>query len=177
MTKKYAAEDSELYELSQKLLKEAHEARWHAYEPTAVDIAELGGKLSPSGKAEYQEHVRRIKRDQILAARDKDDIKDAFAIAGTDKKLLAFLAERLHRKRGEQKTRPRDHNPAKASQFDALLAESALLRQLWKEHNIKVRAPRETALHVIVKRERGGERLLSALTARYKNRARARRSR
>jgi hypothetical protein len=48
-----------------------------------------------------------------------------------------------------------------------------LLRQLWKAHNIKVKAPIEAARDIIIKRAHGGEGLLTALAARYKNRARA----
>jgi hypothetical protein len=120
-----------------------------------------------------QEWVRSYKRQQILVARDNDNVNDALTIAGNDKVLQSFLAERWRRRPGEQKRRPRDHSPAKAGELDELLAEIALLRQLWKAHNIKVKAPIEAARDIIIKRARGGERLLTALAARYKNRARA----
>jgi hypothetical protein len=120
-----------------------------------------------------QEWVRSYKRQQILVARDNDNINDALTIAGNDKVLQSFLAERWRRHPGEQKRRPRDHSPAKAGELDELLAEIALLRQLWKAHNIKVKAPIEAARNIIIKRARGGERLLTALAARYENRARA----
>jgi hypothetical protein len=91
---KYTADDKELYKLSIKLLDLVYagrEAVRPEVEPTAADIDIIGGKLTPKGGADCRKWVRSYKRQQILVARDNDNINDALTIAGSDKLWLRVI--------------------------------------------------------------------------------------
>jgi hypothetical protein len=165
MNKKFNSFDRELIRKSNALLDNprARAAAERDREPTAFDIALIGGRLTDVGETELKAQSRRIKRRVIINAVDADDIARVVAIADGDAELL-----KTRRGKGEVKRRPQAHDASVARKLDACLEEIDLLRRLWKLHQIKVVAPKETARDIVIARLRGDEELKRLLINRDK---------
>jgi hypothetical protein len=148
--------------------REAEDARWDTYEPSAAEIAMIGGRLSRNGLKEvagvaaayklYAEGVmretafeqyryRQWARPRIIRRLDNKDVEQAILLAGDDPQLLHFIA-RYRRAPGKQINRRQeksdkqgDFSSQKKALMNALLAEWRLLhRVLWKTQRIAVRS-------------------------------------
>ena len=136
--------------------------------PSAADIAAIGGKLSAKGLAAvggqaaarklHQEEIARTeqlgKRFVSEAIANASDRKTALILAATPDPTWLRLVTGYKRPPGRAKGEPRpsDLPATERSVLDQLSRQVAWVHQLWQPHGKKVKAAKDTAQAIVIRR-------------------------